>query len=57
MARKSRNLGGSCTDCLTQLGHLPEGVTTLRKLKEQEGIEQAKQILAISERAAVQGSG
>lgn len=47
---------GSCTDCLTQLGNLPEGVTTLHKLKEQEGTEQAKQIVAISDRAAVQGS-
>ena len=59
MERKSRNLGGgvgSYTDCLTQLGNLPEGVTTLHKLKEQEGTEQAKQIVAISDRAALQGS-
>ena len=56
MERKSRNLGGSCTDCLTQLGNLPKGVTTLHKLKDQEGIEQAKPIVAISDRAATQGS-
>ena len=36
MERKSRNLGGSCADCLTQLGNPPEGVTTLHKLKDQE---------------------
>lgn len=46
MEEKEQEFGGwsvgSCTDCLTQLGNLPEGVTTLHSLKNKKELSRAK---------------